>query len=405
MTPTLIWLLCLLAIPRLHADYALDALRRAYRDAPIAERVTIAHTVARRTAFDELTVRVLHTPDRRQARIELPTLTISASGDASHTRIVAVRPDNDTVAFVRDFDEPLTSSLLARIFPPIPAPQLSLAFDEDAPPAPSHARDFDQAAPDCIITRAGDERTTLVLAPTGRLAGMWVETDAACLRLRIQPVDPGAPQQWGIDTSGRRIVRDLRALRPPPQPFALHEEFPISELQDARLAIWPLDRALAPDETLRRVEERYFVLIFFRLPHAVPEQTRVLKRVDAAIDAAQQAADDLARRSRSPEGLGPRRALVRTIVRPVACLDVSQARRSTIDDLAARWRLETGESALLWTLSPPDTIDRLAPRTDVAIAILDQQRRLVSVVVPTDKPDPDRIREAIEREVNLVPTP
>ncbi len=401
-------LLSLLAAPccAQPAD-TIDALRRAYRDEPIAERVTIAHTVARRTVFDELIVRVFRTPEQRHARIELPTLTISARGDASRTRIVAVHPANDAVALVREFDEPLSWRLLARVFPPIPAPQLALAFDETGPLPPSRVDRFEEEAGAVRLTgRHAGERASLVPAPTGRLASMRVKSDAFDLRLRIEPVEPGDPQQWGIDTDGRRIVTDPRALRPAPAPFPVAEEFPIAEFQDARFALWPIDLALAPDESLRRVEERYLVLVFFRLPDALPERSRVLTRVDAAIDAAQGAADDLARRSRTDGGLGPRRALVRTLVRPVACLEVPQARRAAIHELARRWRLDTGGSALLWTLSPAGTIDRLAFGAEVAIAIIDEQRRLVRVLVPNDDDSlADRVREAIEREVNLVPSP
>ncbi len=388
--------------------------RAAYRSGPVGERVTISVREGQVTRFDEFVVRLRADDQRREMRLDLAALSIWTRTDGAAGEFTAQHRENDELVYRASLDRPLSRSALRAHLPTMLAPQLALAFGErlDAsisdddwtrgPPAPDRHT---------IIGATALGLTTIAFdAETFRLREYAAQSRDLTIRLRVEAIEAGDPDSWVIDAVGSRVVSSLSELRPRVRPVPIGEEFPFRTLQDATMSPWLLDAALANRRVPpQRPEERYLVLVFHRVPSEVPARTHVLDRVGRAIDAAGEVERELARTSMRPEGLGPRRAIVRVIVRPVACLRVPEARREVIQTLAARWPLDTGGSGLLWTVSPEQTLDRLAPGASAAIAIIDEQRRLVRVLEIDDEFETDalsqQIRDTVMREVNLIGGP
>lgn len=429
--------------PRVLDTISFDTLRSAYRGAPIAERVTIAKRRGDVTLFDELTVRVHRDGEKRTLRIELPSLTIYAEsrpaddnsrsdGTIAHEgRIVVVHNQNPAIAFVASIDEPITPALLRRHLRPIPAPAIDLAMGDatngeflasrvqawrvdegrpvldlaGTPDAPDSQAMID-------LDPATSRARTVTITPSSSDSGTARRRPDWTLDLRIDPIDPGEPASWAIDLSSREVVPSLAMLRPFPAPFPLAEPFPITTFQTANMLPWSVERALEPDPLPRRVQERYLALVVHALPDDPLERADSMQRTIAALTACERVRTHLAQRSLAPEGLGPRRALVRLRAHPVVCLEAPQARREIIREhertLAVAPPPES-PAELLWTGSPWSCLRRLHASAPVAIALLDEQTRLVRVIAINKGAPPDAIardlEEAILREVNLLAPP
>jgi len=393
-------------------DHAvLDAIARARaaaREGPHADRVTIMVRTNDVIRFDRFEVYTMGAGARRGARIDLPALEVWLSSTSEHASVTARRAEGAGRVFHAALDAPLHIASLRGVMPPIPAPQLDLLLDDaqilGVPDAQWHAEDHDGEE---IVLRASTSagQTTLVLdASSSRpLRAEVREPTGLLMRLRFDPIEAGDPSAWAIGIDGKRVVSSIVDLHPSEALVAPGDDFPIRTLQDAAMRPWSIAAALAPSTPARGPEERYLILILHRVPTPGPKRTRVLDLADDAISASSGVRQDLTRRSRG--GLGPRGSGVRVLVRPVACLKIPGARRERIARLARRWSLDTGGSALLWIVSPEETIDRLVPGGEVVVAIIDDQERLVEAI-DADRPEAElrqRIEHAIMREVNLVP--
>ncbi len=388
--------------------------RSAYRSGAIAERVTIAVRDGDITRFDEYVVRLRADDQVREMRLEMATLSIWARTDGQGGQLAARHRENDQVTYRADLDRPLSHLALRGRLPRIVAPQLALAFGEQLEPSVAD-EEWTRGPPAqnqlSVIAATDQGLVTLAFdASSFRLREYRVEAGRFTILLRVEPIEPGDPESWKIASEGSRVVSSLSELRPRPRQVSVGEEFPFQVLQDATMSPWAIDVALANRRVPpQRPEERYLVLVFHRVPGDAALRETVLQRVGKAIDAASRVERELARISMRAEGLGPRHAIVRVIVRPVACLTVLDARRDVIDSLATRWPLDTGGSGLLWTVSPERTIDRLSAGADAVIAVIDDQLRLVRIMQMESGLEVDAlaadIRDTIMREVTLIGGP
>src|SRR5690606_11932796 len=139
---------------------------------------------------------------------------------------------NEQRVLVRDL-ESFTGPLdLAATLPPIPAPQLALVADDDFSTPTPYTPDVrwvqasaDPDAPMQLVIMEGQGPhgpVTLVTdAQTGRprkLRGAVARDPPAKLDLLFEPIDPGDPTAWRIDTAGREVVASATELGLPQAP-------------------------------------------------------------------------------------------------------------------------------------------------------------------------------------------
>lgn len=240
--PPLVWAAA--AMPALAQPVQLDPrlviqeAQQAYRAGPTAEQVTAtlriegAHPRRPMVMQQRFTVRIA--PPAPEA--EGPTQALLELGDVT----VALRDGlltasstwNEQRVLVRDLESFPGPLDLAATLPPIPAPQLALVADDDFSTPTPYTPDVrwvqasaDPDAPMQLVIMEGQGPhgpVTLVTdAQTGRLLKMTaaVASDPpAKLDLLFEPIDPGDPTAWRIDTAGREIVASATELGLPQAP-------------------------------------------------------------------------------------------------------------------------------------------------------------------------------------------
>ena len=209
------------------ADEIYQRVAAAYKDGPIAERIHISAKSAIRERAETVMVRA--DADSGTLLLELgPILALVREDELIITH--ADRPDR--YAYFSGHDRTL-NELIADSLPPMMFPHLALVFDdpEEAPRiAPfTGAIEWTNAIPNAAESKmvllgrsgGGDGESSalcsyIVDTESWRLVAGAITVPATRLRveMRIEPIDPGDPADWDLDTQGRIPVATLAQLQP-----------------------------------------------------------------------------------------------------------------------------------------------------------------------------------------------
>lgn len=221
----------------------LEALREAYRAAPFAEEITARVRVSGRLRIDRFEIRADAKGSPPRLRFALGDLDVWVSG----RRFAAVNRREPATCFVRELEAGLLPDALAGVLPPVPAPQIELAFGDGAFSRPlPYMRDVEwysaqrehgrAAAVTGAITLAGRTPTgsvRLTIDPvTNRLRTLTAsltrdeQSPVLDIELRFQPLPAGDPETWAIDVTGRREAPSLTDLRPLPKRLTAGDPVP-----------------------------------------------------------------------------------------------------------------------------------------------------------------------------------
>lgn len=366
----------------LPVEVVLAAIHDAYRSAPRAEEVLLkAKDPAGRGRTERY--RVFVDASSSRARLELGPLTVALTDG----RLVAAHADSESRLVVDSPGSP-PQDLLATHLPPVPAPQVDLAFGSGAFSSPTPyspgvswhsalAAAPYRGAPVVVTLRGGWDGgdAQAVIDPHRDLLReltLWIGGENApslTLEMRFTPLHPGDPADWEPRTDGRRLVASLQELEPLAQPVRPGEPAPALAMLSADLAPWSL-----PDEvkSLAEAPGAGLALVFYRDRGGEPEgdaNERAAKSAVEALEHPTSPAPDL------PEGF---------VVRFACVLEPGARATERIRIAAERWRTWSPDSpALLWTSSPRHTIDRFDASAAVLIVVADAGG-LVRAVVRVD---------------------
>ncbi|MCB9848455.1 MAG: 2-amino-4-hydroxy-6-hydroxymethyldihydropteridine diphosphokinase [Phycisphaeraceae bacterium] len=196
-------------------------LASAYRTGPIAERVSI--TAVSEFREREQVAEVFLDAPSGLAALELGPFRARADADAL---LVTHEQRADRYARFEARGRSI-AALVADSLPPIPFPQLALAFDD--PADPSHLTPFGapvawtdaMRSPDsehCLLlgSSAGALITYVIDASTWRLRAGVITVPATGLRIEMhyEAIEPADPDRWSPDLRGKSPVPTLAQLRP-----------------------------------------------------------------------------------------------------------------------------------------------------------------------------------------------
>ena len=209
------------AQPALDPDEVFRRITSAYRAAPIADRITLSAVSTYRQRTKTATVRA----DAATGSVMLTLGPIRALVREGELHVIHKKRGDRYARFVggnRSVVDLITDSL-----PPILFPQLSLVFDD--PGAPIHLTPFSDAitwsaaiesseeSQLILLGRAGDAIVTYVVdTDTWRLKAGVITVPESELRIemKIEPIEPGDPADWLLDTRGMIPVSTLAQLQP-----------------------------------------------------------------------------------------------------------------------------------------------------------------------------------------------
>jgi hypothetical protein len=407
MTHTLATLALALAVHAQPADDGHPALdytpaliiaeaQAAYRAGPVADAMTVHfRTGAGRSRSSPLIVRLdASQPDAEPVfRLEfdetnVEELLISAGGGV----LTAANTDNENDRWILQNAGSDIASILSH-FPPLPVPQLQLAFGPRsfADPCPYttavawHTAEAVPAGPlvgEAGITLRGHAAASQVEAMfdarTLRLRSFRAELDGgAVLELESKPVDAGNPADWTIPSAGRRTVAalsDLAAQRGPMSAghFILDLSFNTSDG-----SAWSLHAALkalpprAPETISPAV-----ALVMFRLP---ADPVRL-----ATSEASARMGMLIAQRAVA-DGV-----LLQTQL--VAAINLG----AEVGLPALRQRWGTDGARLMWG-TPASSIDRFDTESSAVLVLIAPDRRLLGVLPLDAAADQTPVVEEIRR--------
>lgn len=383
------------------------SLREAYRAEPFAEEVTTRVRAAGRLRIDRIEVRGDASGESARAWLSLGDLDVAVHGG----RLVAANRRDAETFVARTLDEGRLAKALGDVLPPVPAPQIELAFGDDAAfsrPLPylrevqwtSATRQRGRvAAVDDSITVLGQgphgEVTLLVDPATHRLRRITtdiVRDDGATaveIELRFTALVPDDPATWLIQTAQRRelaLLTDLRAsprlLRPGdavPDPSTYTVGMEISSLLD------PLrhhDHVGAKHLTM--------VLVLYVMPPARDDPAEIERTAKEALSAAHEIA--VARRPAA------------TILSPVAVFGLSVFDPATVRGLGERWvdpidpanrEIGVDVSPIRWTGFVRDAVMAHDPKARLVVAHVDHDLTLLGSVVIDPRSDVETIRQRV----------
>ncbi len=349
----------------LPVETALEDLRRAYRTETFSDHVTIS--VQRDSApgriVEDLRIsggRRL-TDDSRRVRIDLNVLDVYAiaaearSGDGDEAAMkatVLVTSDRDDSRYVRrEFDGDLTARTLERIIPPLPTPQLDLAFSDQWPPTR-----FTPYAEEIRWTEAW-----LPNADRGVAAHLSGEFANGTVRVVID-VDSGRLRRFSIrrDDLAMTIegeVRDAREADPSGWTLDAGGRDPVERVADLRRRAALLEVGdRSPDLGLL-------------LPGGRPFVVREGEGARAVAIICVRESDDEARDA-CIAALGAVGASVGETAAPVGALVVRPGRAGLAERLSA-WQDSIGGASMLWSPSPESSIERIARGTSLGVVVID----------------------------------
>lgn len=335
----------------------LDALREAYQSRDIAQDVDVTIRLRGVQRTESYTLRT-----RPGAfELDLGKLLIWSEGGevlAVHTGNIADVLRADVVGGVIE--------TLERIMPPVPTPTLELALGTDAafarptaysPGVAWKSAEIHQSGPTPSLRARGASDEAVVEMATDaegtRLKSMSVRIDRDDLDLRLTfgPASVERGPSFGVDVSGRRVVRKLGDLVPRNDELRAG-----SELPDLGLRF-----AITPDESEPFAPVRGpVVLVFFRM--LTPD-------VEAAVAGARALADA------APDDARP--GVIGVSVQPRE----APATRTILKDLRAR----LAPAGLAWTDAQATTIERFARSAAAVAVVVGPDNRVRGVVTITER--------------------
>lgn len=383
------------AVPDGEVAKSMRLIGSAYRVAPFAERVTIEVEGDQGFVTSEqievrAQVRTIGEPAPTRIVLELGRLEI----DASAGQIVATRADNPNEAVVRPIDGLPTLEELELAFPPVPLPQLDFALKKvpgRLTPYANNVRFTDLAVgasedDEFILTMTGESDegpvTVVANASTGRLRLVeikrWNTPDALTVRLTFEQLDPGNPLRWGTDASERELIDAVGELRQRSDRIAIGEALPNLTFVRAEGGLWTLDQAGLAQTVVggppAARDARSLALVLYR--DAGDDQTTPL------LASATRAIGDV----REQLEFGPSSGVLASTLVCVVPLNEFDADGLQAD--GQRWGAPgSGVPTIVWTPSPGESIDRLAPDAQCVVVLIGSGRvvRAIVPVVGTDE--------------------
>lgn len=374
----------------------IDEARAAYRGGVIVESLRITlRSGAGPPRVDTLVLRMDAAgiaPGDPPRRIAIEAGGLRLYADAGH--VVATHAAEPGTYWQNQGEQFAPAHGLLDLLPPLPVPQLALAFPGDngwRTPTPyttdaawaSALLDPSRSPPsfdlrgrcaEGTVTATFDARTHRLLA---FVADLSTGAQAARLEIRCRELPAEDPASWEPDLTGRVRVPTLAGLRPdhPVAELARGTLVPDMVFQHADLSAWSLAEAIRSATEADPAGLPAAVLVLFR-SSADPERSASIEAdARAGLDAARAVAAEPGDPSRAP-----------CFIRAAVVVPLSSFDRGWFDSLAARLaRADSGDHAdrLLWSSSSANTIDRFSRRTDALIAVVWHDRAL-SAVIPLD---------------------
>ena len=348
------------------------------------------------------------------ARLELGGVVLAAARGA----ITAVHENDPTTYALLAASNPDANpaEILRELLPPLPIPQLSLAFDPgDVDWCPLvHGVRWESAARiehggerGVRLTgrsEAGPAALELVAGRVRRFEAVIDGDSGTSLIVESEPVAPGDPALWAIDTSGRRRVErlgDLRALGSQLGPGAAWPGLRITSSARGETSDWPA-RA-APSDAAASLELRAAWLV---RAGGGPESVRPLaeKAIGAVIDL---------RREIVRGGLAGRfdkRLAVREFV-GIALIEqegrtfelLGAQRASWEAALDAVWPEGQARPEMVWSPAEARPLDRVSPGAASALVLIDGRGVVLAAIPVTASTAPAELSAALTGQLPELP--
>jgi len=325
---------------------------------------------------------------RSTFRLEIADVCVVGTRTEEQASIVAWHRQDPTSVFI-DTGEDL-SMLIRRALPPIWCGRLADWMAGTSPAYPLVGRTWPsvpetQETPDGRLrllagaityepARAGSPETIQI-----RRADSARET----LTLRYEPIEPGDPGQWLIDSGRRSRVSSIRALSAHPPAIRAGELISGLRLFGPDAALWDLRRAFEREPTARG-ERHAQALVLGMLAMAGREG-----QADPVVSP-EQVVKLLGSIRERVVVLASERGVPRPpfIARPVAVFAVPDYERTQFEHVrsvaagsvstdALLPGIEASVPQVLWTQPPRDSIDLFTPGAQAVIVVIDSSRRLV----------------------------
>lgn len=375
--------------PEISPAAAIGLLVDAYHRGPVADRLQIrvipkSGSERRATALLRLDRGDAAGFRPRQMRLELGSLLVHAD----HAMLLAISRLESRSCFETELAGGLNPEQLAGVMPPLPLPQLEVAFGDDAKLQRPllYVRDVSwngieskslAGKPMYLVkgtSRTGDVTITLDQV-TGRLRQFTADITAAGsegqMRLEVTstPIDAGDPQTWTLNSADRERVAALDLLGPRAGDLTVGQRFPALPILDATLAPFtPADVfSLAnPPGAL--------VLVAFRPSTDTDEARLILADAKAGIASLQGL------------GMATAKGVAPLAIRPLAVLEGEEFAVERLAAWTARWdhvdQKQLGQKfgSMLSTSSSGISLDRFGPGLAAALIIIGADQRVLGVV-------------------------
>lgn len=372
--------------------------RTAYSQAPTADEiVVILRQREGAESRDRFTFRFdpgsVEPPRPRRMLLEMGALrAFFADG-----RFVAIHTGDPTTYAEEAFDGPVTPAVVARLLPPVPLPQLALAFGEGDLTPYSRAIQWDSATLDerARTATANGTCSSGAVAMTVDAAGRILrfraeiappagpEEPSVLLELRCEAIDPGEPAKWEPTIEGRQrvdriaMLRTAAGSRPPEVKPGLPA--PDVHLLSVDLNPWTLYDALPSLVTMEPgTPLRWAVLLLFRADGS-----------DGREQAAQAGLAAIRELRYGVDGAGTPlagNAPPAFVDRAGAVMELGAFERARFEAMRARWRAAAAggraldSDDLMWAPAAAQSIDRLSRTHGAAIAVVSPDRVLRAVI-------------------------
>lgn len=208
-------------LPAVDPAEAFARIASAYRAAPIADRITLSAVSTYRERSQTAIVRADATTGA--ALLELGPIHAHARND----ELLVIHTERGDRYALFSGDGRSVIDLITESLPPIMFPQLSLVFDN--PDNQAHLTPFaDSVEWTAAIEDTEEAQLVLLGNAQGAIVSFVVDTESwrlkACvitvpesglrIEMQIEPIDPGDPSDWRLDTRGMIPVLTLAQLQP-----------------------------------------------------------------------------------------------------------------------------------------------------------------------------------------------
>lgn len=382
----------------------LSEARKAYHTAPTAERITITLKNADRLTRTE-TILYRSDPGAPSTTaddviaMEFGPLRLHAMGGT----LSVWHSSHPATLYRATYEQPLTPAKLARLLPPLAAPQLAISSsqpDDDKidllPTAP--AVHFDKAEGDpkaahpvWTLTGQGARGavTMFVDGATGRLQRILSreKNSPISLEMAIDPLNLTPSSTWSVDPTGRRLVSSLAELTSPAPMLRVGDPWPAATMTSLQGAEVPLDQCFprgdGPAFAMLIVVGDAAAETIDPEPKASPDNPSLALALSAA---------QLTALGRVGVGLTP----ILLINQALA----ENERAKLLTAMPNRWpALHDQNARLLLSPTRRTLLRRLIPDGNVAIVLLDANRTLRAIVAVDARTDE---ADAIVAELRMV---